>query len=137
MKKCLYFVLFLTLTFWSLSGCTTAVRYSPEELKDYPPEVQDQIRQGNVSAGMTTQQVRYAWGAPSTVNTLTPTLDGKLREEWLYSSGIFVQRRLLFVDGKLFDIFPAPRVQPQPIPQDQQPQTPQQEPQQSQPEEKK
>lgn len=137
MKKCLDFIFFLTLTFWSLSSCTTAVRYSPEELKDYPPDVQDQIRQGNVSVGMTIQQVRYAWGAPSTVHVLTPTIEGKLREEWIYSSGILMQRRLLFVDGTLFDIFPAPKVQQQPMPQDQQLQPQQQEPQQLQPEEKK
>ena len=129
--------LFLTLTFWSLSGCTSTVRYSPEELKDYPPEIQDQIREGNVSMGMTSQQVRYAWGSPSTVNTLTPTLEGKLREEWIYSSGIFIQRRLLFVDGKLFDIFPAPKIEPQPASPEQRLQPPQQETEQPPSEEKK
>ena len=118
MKKCLFCVLFLSLILWSLSGCTSAVRYSPEEIKDYPPSVQEQIRLGNVEAGMTTQQVRYAWGSPSTVNVLSPTQDGKPREEWIYSQSIFVQRRLLFVDGKVFDIFPAPKVQP--LPQEQQ-----------------
>ena len=122
MKKCLLIMLFSAFALWLLSGCTTAVRYSPEEIKDYPPDVQEQIKQGTVGAGMTTQQVRYAWGAPSTVNILTPAQDGKPREEWIYSSSIFVTKRLLFVDGKLFDIFPAPRVQPQPSPQEPQPQ---------------
>ena len=112
MKKTLFFALFLTLGLWTLLGCATTVRYSPEEIKGYPPAVQQQIQQGNVVVGMTPQQVRYAWGSPTTANVMTPALDGKMREEWLYSSGIFVQRRLLFVDGKLFDIFPEPKSAP-------------------------
>ncbi len=114
MKNALFFALLFTLGLLSLSGCTTAVRYSPEEIKGYPPAIQEQIQQGNVVAGMTPQQVRYAWGSPTTVNVITPTQDGKLREEWLYSSGIFVQRRLLFVEGRLFDIFPEPKSAPAP-----------------------
>jgi hypothetical protein len=120
MKKALFFALFLTLSLWTLLGCTTTVRYSPEEIKGYPPMVQEQIQQGNVVVGMTPQQVRYAWGPPTTANVMTPTQDGKMREEWLYSSGIFVQRRLLFVDGKLFDIFPEPKSAPAPAPEIQQ-----------------
>jgi len=131
MKKCLFSVLFLVLILSSFSGCTNVVRYSPEEIKDYPPAVQEQIKQGNVAFGMTTQQVRYAWGPPSTVRVISPTQDGRPREEWIYSSSIFVQRRLLFVDGKLFDIFPETKPQPQ------QQQPAQQEPQPQQPEEKK
>ncbi|HYA31208.1 MAG TPA: hypothetical protein VED67_00505 [Thermodesulfovibrionales bacterium] len=135
MKRYLFVVLLSSFALWFLSGCTTAVRYSPEEIKDYPPDIQEEIRQGNVSAGMTTQQVRYAWGAPATVNILAPSQEGKPREEWIYSSSILVTKRLLFVDGKLFDIFPAPRVKPQPSPQEQQPT--QQEPQPQKSEEKK
>jgi hypothetical protein len=143
MKKCLFFVLPLTLTLWSLWGCTSSVRYSPDEIKDYPPALQEQIRQGNVAVGMTPQQVRYAWGPPTTVNVLAPTQEGRPREEWIYSTGIFVQRRLLFVDGKLFDIFPEAKSQPQQQPQQplqqepQKEQPTQQEPQQQQPGEKK
>ena len=128
MKKTLLFALFLTLGLWTLLGCTTSVRYSPEEIKGYPPAVQEQIQQGNVVIGMTPQQVRYAWGPPTTANVMGPTQEGKLREEWLYSSGIFVQRRLLFVDGKLFDIFPEPKPAPAPAPEMQQ--QPQQQPRQ-------
>lgn len=127
MKKALFFSLLATLGLWTLLGCATTVRYSPDEIKGYPPAIQEQIQQGNVVVGMTPQQVRYAWGPPTTVNMLAPTQEGKLREEWLYSSGIFVQRRLLFVDGKLFDIFPEPK--PAPTPEAyQQPQQPPQEP---------
>jgi len=69
----------------SLSGCTKSVRYSQDEIKDFPPEVQEQIKQGTVALGMTIQQVRFAWGPPSEINVLQPSEDGKPREEWIYS----------------------------------------------------
>ncbi len=108
------FLMFMaSLSLLSSSACVPAVRYSPEEIKDYPPAVQEQIRQGNVVLGMTAQQVRYAWGSPSSVNVLPPTEEGKVKEEWLYSTmGVFMERRLLFVDGKLVDIFPQPKQAP-------------------------
>lgn len=114
-----FLMLMASLSLLAFSACTSAVRYSPEEIKDYPPAVQEQIRQGNVVLGMTAQQVRYAWGSPSSVNVLPPTEEGKAKEEWLYSRmGVFMERRLLFVDGKLVDIFPqpkqAPRAEPRP-----------------------
>jgi hypothetical protein len=129
MKKHLFFGFLTALALSALLGCASTVRYSPDEIKGYPPEIQEQIQQGNVVVGMTPQQVRYAWGSPTTVNVLAPAQDGKLREEWLYSQSIFVQRRLLFVDGKLFDIFPEPKPAPAPTPEpSQQPQPQPQEP---------
>ena len=118
MKKALLFVLFFTLAFGSFSGCSKTVRYSPEEIKDYPPALQEQIKQGNVVIGMTTQQVRYAWGPPATVNVIAPTAEGRPREEWIYAMGmgVFMERRLLFVDGKLVDIFPEPKPAAAPAP---------------------
>lgn len=109
MKSSLSLAFLLILAF-CLSGCASAVRYSPDEIKDYPPDVQQRIREGNVVMGMTSQQVRYALGSPATVNVLAPSLDGKPREEWIYSApvGFVVKRRLLFVDGKLTDIYPEP-----------------------------
>lgn len=110
MKSRLVYAALFIVAFWSFSGCSSAVRYSPDEIKDYPPAVQETIRQGQVSMGMTTQQVRYALGSPTVINIISPSLEGKPREEWIYSSGIgvFVKRRLLFVDGKLTDIYPEP-----------------------------
>ncbi len=109
MKRHFFFAFLLILAF-CFSGCSSAVRYSPDEIKDYPPDVQQRIRQGDVVMGMTSQQVRYALGSPATVNVLTPSLDGKPREEWIYSAtvGFVVKRRLLFVEGKLTDIYPEP-----------------------------
>ena len=117
MKEAFLLAVLVTLMVWSSSGCSKTVRYSQEEIKDFPPAIQEQIRAGNVVVGMTTQQVRYAWGPPSTVNVIAPTADGKQREEWIYSSlgmGVFMERRLLFVEGKLVDIFPEPKVAPKP-----------------------
>ncbi len=93
-----------------IMGCAKTARYSPEELKGFPPEIQEHIKSGEVVIGMTTQQVRYAWGAPSAINVLPPAEDGKIKEEWIYSKvGLFLDKRLLFIDGKLVDIFPAPK----------------------------
>jgi hypothetical protein len=95
---------------WSLGGCASSTaRYSQDEIKDYPPAIQENIQQGMVAIGMTPPQVRYAWGAPSTINILPPTEGGKKKEEWLYSSGVFMKKRLLFIEDKLVDIFPAPQ----------------------------
>jgi hypothetical protein len=101
---------------WSISGCTSAVRYSPDEIKNYPPEIQQSIREGRVMMGMTTRQVRYALGAPATINVISPSLEGKPREEWIYSSGVgvFVKKRLVFVDGRLVDVYPEPEQPAQP-----------------------
>jgi len=83
-------------------GCTKSVRYTEEEIQHFPPETQEHIRQGEVKLGMTTQQVRYAWGAPSSIKFLEPTPEGKTREEWVYSKlGIFGTKLLVFIDGKL------------------------------------
>lgn len=98
----------LLLSIFITGGCAKTVRYSPEELKGFPPEIQERIKSGEVAIGMTTQQVRYAWGSPSSINILPPTEDGKMKEEWIYSKiGLFLEKRLLFIDNKLVDIFPA------------------------------
>lgn len=110
MKQCFLYGILSVLIIWSFSGCTSSVRYTPDEIKGYPQEMQDNIQQGNVVLGMTPPQVRYAWGPPTTINVIAPLEDGKPREEWLYSSmGVFMQRRLLFIDGKVADIFPVPK----------------------------
>ena len=83
-------------------GCAKSVRYTEEEIQKFPPETQEHIRKGEVKLGMTTQQVRYAWGAPSSIKFLEPTPDGKTREEWVYSKlGPLSSKLLVFVDGKL------------------------------------
>lgn len=117
MKRYFLFGALLFLIAWSLFGCAGAVRYSPEEIGEYPPAVQENIRQGVVAIGMIPQQVRFAWGPPSTINILSPTEDGKRREEWIYSTSIFFEKRVLFIEGKVADIFPEPK-RPSEIKQD-------------------
>lgn len=124
MKKVSYAVLLLTFMIGAVSGCATAVRYSPDEIKNYPPAIQENIRQGIVTIGMTPQQVRYAWGSPTSLNVLTPTEDGKPKEEWLYTSTIILKRRLLFIDGKVIDILPTPEQTSAPKPDEQKPEQP-------------
>lgn len=88
-------------------GCTTPVRYSEEEIKGYPSDVQEFIRKGEIALGMTPKEVRYAWGSPETIKVLEP-YDSKTREEWIYSVtgtfGIVGTKILLFYDGKLIYI---------------------------------
>ncbi len=88
-------------------GCATApVRFTSDEIKGFPIEIQEKIIKGEVALGMTTQQVRYAWGSPNTIRTLEP-MDGKQREEWIYTTAlIYENRRLLFVDGRLIYVIP-------------------------------
>ncbi len=105
MKKGLYGVLILIFLF--LNSCISApVRFTNEEIKAFPMEIQEKIIKGEVSLGMTTQQVRYSWGSPNTIRVLDP-MNGKQREEWIYTTaGIFENRRLLFIDGRLIYVIP-------------------------------
>ena len=100
--RTVWFFLFVMAVF--LSSCASTARYSNEEIKDYPIQVQEKIAKGEIMPGMTPQQVRYSWGAPNEVKTLEQE-NGKQREEWVYSSGLGVfKTRLTFIDGKLIYI---------------------------------
>jgi len=101
-KKVILAVLILSLLLGV--GCTKSVRYSEDEIKTFTPETQEYIRKGQVVLGMSTQEVRYAWGSPESVKILEP-LEGKQREEWIYSTlPVYGTRLLLFYDGKLIYI---------------------------------
>jgi hypothetical protein len=88
-------------------GCATPVRYTEEEIKGSPPDIQDYIRKGEIALGMTPKEVRYAWGSPETIKILE-AYSGKTREEWIYSTtgtfGVVGTKILLFFDGKLIYI---------------------------------
>lgn len=86
------------------AGCTKAVRYSQDEIKDYPPAVQDHIKNSEVTTGLTKAQVRYSWGGPHEVITLSPGEGGKERVEWIYKKFMFFKTRLIFTDGRVTDI---------------------------------
>jgi len=100
--RVIWFFLFIMAVF--MSGCASSARYSNDEIKDYPVEVQEKITKGEIMPGMTPRQVRYAWGSPNQVRTLEPE-NGKQKEEWVYSSGLGAfKTRLTFIDGKLIYI---------------------------------
>ena len=103
MKKAVIFCCIIILL--TVAGCTKSVRYTEEEIKSFPPNIQENVRKGQIDLGMTTEQVRYAWGNPDSVKFL-PAYEGKSREEWFYSSvaGIIGTKLLLFFDGKLIYI---------------------------------
>jgi len=105
MKKALFAVLvcFCIAQF----SCTKSVRYTEDEIKGYPTNIQEQIRKGTIDLGMTKDQTRYAWGSPNSITILAP-FDGKSREEWLYTEqatmGVMGTKILFFYDGKLLYI---------------------------------
>ncbi len=85
-------------------GCTKSVRYSQDEIKDYPAAVQDHIRNSEVAMGMTRAQVRFSWGGPHAVKILTPAETGKERVEWVYEKLKLFKTRLIFTDDVLTEI---------------------------------
>jgi hypothetical protein len=88
-----------------LAGCASSqVKYTPEEIKDYPPSVQEHIQHGEITTGMTMQQVRYAWGGPDEVRVLGSSDDGRERVEWTYKKAAFFKTRLIFTGDKLTEI---------------------------------
>jgi hypothetical protein len=88
-----------------ICGCASEVRYSPSEITRYSPDIQEKIRAGQVAMGMDTDQVRYAWGAPTEINVLPPAADGKSREEWVYKDSLtFSKSTLVFTDGKVSEL---------------------------------
>jgi hypothetical protein len=95
-------VLIALFTVLFIFGCAyQGVRYTYDEIKNYPPDIQERIAKGEIALGMTKEQVRLAWGNPSSTRILTPE-KGKQREEWVYSSSLgLLKSRLIFVDGKL------------------------------------
>lgn len=98
-----YLLVFIIILF----GCTSpAVRYTFEEIKAFPPEIQQSIIKGEIITGMTAQQVRYAWHAPKSVQT-TKTADNRIVEQWTYSNMGACPISLYFSEGKLTSILLA------------------------------
>jgi len=86
-------------------GCMQSVRYSEEEIKNFPPDIQEHIRKGEITLGMTPSQVRFSWGPPNSLRVLEPSEDGKNRDEWVYKNlGGILQTRIIFTDGRITEI---------------------------------
>ena len=103
--KSLFALAFFLTTVFFVFGCTQEVRYSPSEISGYPAATQKLIREGTIAMGMTPDQVRYSWGAPSEVNVLPPDKEGKTRQEWIYKDTISLSTAtLVFVNNELMEI---------------------------------
>lgn len=105
MKKMLFTILVSLLA--AQLACTQAVRYTEEEIRNYPQNIQDHIRKGEINLGMSKEQVRYAWGSPDSIKFLE-SFEEKTREEWIYTQmgtlGVIGTKLLFFYDGKLLYI---------------------------------
>ena len=89
----------------ALGGCAHTARYSPSEISGYPPAVQKYIRQQTVAMGMTPNQVRFAWGAPTYITVLPPSLNGEPREEWTYKELLgTAHTTLVFTGGRVTEM---------------------------------
>lgn len=86
-----------------ISCASDRVRFSPYELQDFSPEVQEHIKKGDVALGMSQQAVRYSWGAPAAVRIDEEKVDA-YTEVWLYTKMRVFVTRLIFTDGKLTGI---------------------------------
>jgi len=103
MKKAVIFAVVVSfmLVFLLQTGCVSQVRYSETEIQSFPANVQEHIRKAEIAPGMTSEQVRYAWGNPDFQKILDP-YEGKSREEWIYAKlGVFGTKILFFYGGKL------------------------------------
>ncbi len=99
----MYYLIFV-IAIMLFVGCSSpAVRYTSEEIRAFPPDIQHRIIKGEITTGMTPQQVRYAWYAPKNVQT-TKTADNKIVEEWTYSNMGACPISLYFSEGKLSSI---------------------------------
>lgn len=81
------------------------VRYSPTELEDLSPDIQEKIIQGKIAKGMTPREVRYSWGAPYRIEILLPDAEGRRRELWTYSTIGLFRTRILFTEGKVSEVY--------------------------------
>ena len=101
MKRAL-FILVLGLL---VAGCATGrANYSPNVIKNFPPEIQDNIKSGWVVLGMTQTQVRYSWGPPGAIKVAEPVDGEELREEWVYKSYMVFKTTLVFTGNILVEI---------------------------------
>ena len=98
---------FIAFSFVLILSCTHAVKYTEQEIADYPQNVKDLIRQGKIDFGMTPEQVRYSLGSPSDIRLLDVSSGNESSEkvEWTYRRLHFYVTRLTFKKDKLVEIY--------------------------------
>ena len=84
-----------------LSSCASYARFTHDEIKDYPPDVQEKIIKGEIMPGHDTAGSEVFLGISIQVMALKPE-GGKTKEEWIYSSVIagINKTRLTFTGRK-------------------------------------
>ena len=102
MKNVLRITALLSVLF--LGACASGMRYSAEEIRGFPKDVQERIEKGDVSLGMTMLQVRYAWGGPKAIRLLQAGDENTERVEWMYDSSMVFKTRLIFTGNRLTEI---------------------------------
>ncbi|QWR76286.1 hypothetical protein [Candidatus Magnetomonas plexicatena] len=97
----------IAVSFVLILSCTHTVKYTEQEIADYPQGVKELIRQGKIDFGMTPEQVRYSLGSPSDIRMLdvSPGNEGGDRIEWTYKRLHFYVTRLTFKKDKLVEIY--------------------------------
>jgi len=75
-----------------------AKRAAAIRAKEWPKDVESAVIQRKVAVGMTPEQVRFAWGAPTHINETTWATH--TREQWVYSLSHYVY----FANGRVVAI---------------------------------
>ena len=96
-------ILIVAAALFIVSCAGQIVRYSPYELQDFRPEIQEHIKNSEVALGMSPQAVRYSWGGPRLVHVRDDVESG-YTEEWIYTRFRIFVTRLIFTEGKLTGI---------------------------------
>ena len=96
-------VILLALASLVISCSQKTIRFSPYEIQEFEPEIQEHIRNGEIALGMSPQAVRYSWGAPNLIR-VRETKDGTYKEEWIYTKLRIYATRLIFTEAKLTGI---------------------------------
>lgn len=96
-------IVFVCAVALALTSCASGMRYTSEEIQHFDPQVQEKIQKEEIMPGMTYAEVRYSWGAPTTVNVLPPNALASERVEWIYKRFLF-KSVLRFSDGRLTEI---------------------------------
>ena len=84
--------LLLLLSLFLLAGCASTpekrIAREPELFAGFPPEIQEQIREGTIALGFTPEMVRLALGEPDRIVSRQTT--GGRSEFWIYLGSYLV-----------------------------------------------
>ncbi|MBF0465434.1 MAG: hypothetical protein HQK88_11720 [Nitrospirae bacterium] len=96
----------IAVSFVLILSCTHSVKYTEQEIADYPQNVKELIRQGKIDFGMTPEQVRYSLGSPNDIKMLDSLSDKETGEkvQWTYKRLEIYKTTLIFKRDRLVEI---------------------------------